>query len=78
MYPNGDEKRNASDYISLYLVTAEDDILSITSEINVVFRFLVYDSIRDKYSVVQGNQITQKHVILNLAWKVLCLIVYVY
>lgn len=45
-----------SDHISLYLVRVENNILSTTSEVNVVFTFLVYDTLRGKYLTVQGNQ----------------------
>ncbi|XP_022146379.1 ubiquitin carboxyl-terminal hydrolase 12-like [Momordica charantia] len=62
MYPTGDVKRNGShDHISLYLVKAEDDIP--TSEVNVVFTFLVYDSLKDKYLAVQDGIVRRFHAI---------------
>ncbi|XP_022146385.1 uncharacterized protein LOC111015613 [Momordica charantia] len=55
LYPNGNEKRNGSGHISLYLVMAGNDILSTVSGVNVVFTLLVYDKLRDKYLTVQGK-----------------------
>lgn len=55
MYPNGDEERNGSNHISLYLVKAEDENAT-TSEVNVWFTFLVYDTLKDRYMTFQGNQ----------------------
>lgn len=40
-------KRNGSAHISLYLVSADDNILSTNSEVNVVFTFLVYDILKE-------------------------------
>ncbi|XP_022146381.1 ubiquitin carboxyl-terminal hydrolase 13-like [Momordica charantia] len=59
VYPNGDVKRNGSDHISLYLVKAEDGIP--TSEVNVVFTFLVYDNLNDKYLAVQDEKVRRFH-----------------
>ncbi|XP_022146383.1 uncharacterized protein LOC111015611 [Momordica charantia] len=61
LYPNGDKNRNGSGYISLYLVTAEDEIVSATSEVNVVLTFLVYDSLRDKYLAIQDGKVKRFH-----------------
>ncbi|CAK9311448.1 unnamed protein product [Citrullus colocynthis] len=61
LYPNGDVKRNGSAHISLYLVSADDNILSTNSEVNVVFTFLVYDILKDKYLTVQDGKIRRFH-----------------
>ncbi|KAL0541695.1 hypothetical protein IC582_021750 [Cucumis melo] len=59
LYPNGDQRRDVSDHISLYLVRVENNILSTTSEVNVVFTFLVYDTLRGKYLTVQDEKMRQ-------------------
>ncbi|XP_008465935.2 uncharacterized protein LOC103503506 isoform X1 [Cucumis melo] len=59
LYPNGDRRRDVSDHISLYLVRVENNILSTTSEVNVVFTFLVYDTLRGKYLTVQDEKMRQ-------------------
>uniref|UniRef100_A0A0A0KND8 MATH domain-containing protein n=1 Tax=Cucumis sativus TaxID=3659 RepID=A0A0A0KND8_CUCSA len=56
LYPNGDQRRDVSDHISLYLVMVGDNILSTTSEVNAVFTFLVYDTLRGKYLTVQDGK----------------------
>lgn len=60
MYPNGDVTTSTSNdeydrHISLYLVSAEDDISSYGLEINVMITFLVYGNLKDKYWSIQGN-----------------------
>ncbi|KAM7474842.1 hypothetical protein LguiB_022085 [Lonicera macranthoides] len=53
LYPDGDKKRNGTGHISLYLVLAETNNLPLGSELNVVFKFFVYDQIRDKYLIIE-------------------------
>ncbi|KAM7470609.1 hypothetical protein LguiA_008792 [Lonicera macranthoides] len=53
LYPDGDKKRNGKGHISLYLVLAETNNLPLGSELNVVFKFFVYDQIRDKYLIIE-------------------------
>ncbi|KAH7522734.1 hypothetical protein FEM48_Zijuj07G0169900 [Ziziphus jujuba var. spinosa] len=52
-YPNGDMKNNVKGYISLYLIIAETDSYAPGWEVNVNFKFLVYDQMEDKYLTIQ-------------------------
>ncbi|KAA8545756.1 hypothetical protein F0562_020793 [Nyssa sinensis] len=52
-YPNGNKKRNVIDSISLYLVITDTKNLPQLWEVNVQFKFFVFDHIRDKYLTVQ-------------------------
>ncbi|CAK9163534.1 unnamed protein product [Ilex paraguariensis] len=54
LYPNGDEKRNGKDHISLYLAISATDTLPLNWEVNVKFDFLVYDRNLDKYRTIQN------------------------
>ncbi|XP_022146382.1 uncharacterized protein LOC111015610 [Momordica charantia] len=59
VYPSGDVKRNGSNHISLYLVTAEDDIPTL--DLTVVFTILVYDNLRDNYLAVLDGKVRRFH-----------------
>ncbi|KAA8545755.1 hypothetical protein F0562_020794 [Nyssa sinensis] len=52
-YPNGNKKRNVTDYISLYLVISDTKSLPPVWEIRVQFKLFVFDHIRLKYLTVQ-------------------------
>ncbi|KAH7865878.1 hypothetical protein Vadar_012609 [Vaccinium darrowii] len=52
-YPNGNKKRNGDGHISLYLVIRDTDKLPQGWEVNVQFKFFVFDHIRDKYLTIQ-------------------------
>ncbi|KAI8554619.1 hypothetical protein RHMOL_Rhmol05G0112000 [Rhododendron molle] len=52
-YPNGNKKRNGDGHISLYLVIRDTDELPPGWEVNVQFKFFVFDHVRDKYLTVQ-------------------------
>ncbi|XP_059654713.1 uncharacterized protein LOC132301480 [Cornus florida] len=51
--PNGNQKRNGKDHISLYLVISDTDNLPCGWEVNVNFKLFVFDHIRDKYLSVE-------------------------
>ncbi|XVF79800.1 hypothetical protein PTKIN_Ptkin15bG0018700 [Pterospermum kingtungense] len=53
LYPNGNKKSNGDGFISLYLQIAETERLSLGWQINVNFKFFVFDQIRDKYLVIE-------------------------
>ncbi|KAE9448433.1 hypothetical protein C3L33_19663, partial [Rhododendron williamsianum] len=52
-YPNGNKKRNGDGHISLYLVIRDTDKLPQGWEVNVQFKFFVFDHTRDKYLTIQ-------------------------
>jgi len=53
LYPHGDKERNGEGHISLYLAIAGREDLPLGWEVNVNFKFFVYDQIQDKYMTVQ-------------------------
>lgn len=55
LYPNGNKKSGVKGHISLYLAMSETNHLPLCWEVNVSFKFLVYDQIRDKYLTLQGK-----------------------
>ncbi|XP_022146377.1 uncharacterized protein LOC111015606 [Momordica charantia] len=59
----GDERNNISPspMFNEDSACADDAILSTNSEVNVVFTFLVYDYLRDKYLAVQDGKIRRFH-----------------
>ncbi|KAM7273129.1 hypothetical protein ACFE04_027793 [Oxalis oulophora] len=60
LYPFGNE--NGNGYVSLYLSMVETNSLPINWEINVEFRFFVFDQIRDKFLTVQyGDGVRRFH-----------------
>ncbi|XP_038874970.1 uncharacterized protein LOC120067490 [Benincasa hispida] len=63
LYPNGDFKRNVANHISLYLVSAEDEISSSGLEIKVMIKFLVYDNLKDRYWTIQDGKVRCFHAI---------------
>lgn len=56
LYPNGNKKRNVNDHISFYLAIAETESLPLGWEVNVDFKFYVFDHIRDRYSTIQDGE----------------------
>ncbi|MCD9638681.1 hypothetical protein HAX54_022803 [Datura stramonium] len=54
LYPNGDEERGGKGHISLYLAITDTDGLPLGWEVNVSFKFLIFDQTRDKYLTIQG------------------------
>ncbi|THG15921.1 hypothetical protein TEA_008956 [Camellia sinensis var. sinensis] len=55
LYPNGNNKGNGKDHISLYLVIKDTDNLPHGWEVNVQFKLFVFDHIRDKYLTIQDT-----------------------
>ncbi|XP_057970956.1 uncharacterized protein LOC131159801 [Malania oleifera] len=55
LYPNGNKRRDGNGYLSLYLVLEEPGSLPPSWEINVDFKFFLYDQIRDKYLTIQDS-----------------------
>ncbi|XVF79803.1 hypothetical protein PTKIN_Ptkin15bG0018800 [Pterospermum kingtungense] len=53
LYPNGNKKSNGDGCISLYLRISETEKLPSGWQVNVNFKFFVFDQIRDKYLVVE-------------------------
>ncbi|XP_071918706.1 MATH domain and coiled-coil domain-containing protein At3g58210-like [Coffea arabica] len=53
LYPNGDQKRNAKGFISLYLRIEETNALPVGWEINLNCTFFVLDQIQEKYLTIQ-------------------------
>ncbi|KAG5548259.1 hypothetical protein RHGRI_013832 [Rhododendron griersonianum] len=60
-YPNGNKKRNGDGHISLYLVIRDTDKLPQGWEVNVQFKFFVFDHIRDKYLTIQDSDARTRH-----------------
>ncbi|KAA8545761.1 hypothetical protein F0562_020788 [Nyssa sinensis] len=65
LYPNGNKKRNVNDHISLYLVISDTKNLPHGWEVNIQFKFFVFDHIKDKYLTVQdgGGRVRRFHAI---------------
>lgn len=53
IHPNGNKKMNVKGHISCYLVIADTKTLPPGWEVNVNFKFFVFDQIRDKYLTIQ-------------------------
>ncbi|XP_038902857.1 MATH domain and coiled-coil domain-containing protein At3g58400-like [Benincasa hispida] len=54
LYPNGDEE--VQDHISLYLAISAKDNLPLGWEVRVIFRFFIFDQIRDNYLTIQDGK----------------------
>lgn len=54
LYPNGDEE--VKDHISLYLAISAKDDLPLGWEVRVIFRFFIFDQIRDNYLTIQDGK----------------------
>ncbi|XP_022989347.1 uncharacterized protein LOC111486429 [Cucurbita maxima] len=54
LFPNGDDK--VEDHISLYLAITSKDNLPLGWEVKVIFRFFVYDQIKDNYLTIQDGK----------------------
>ncbi|XP_038684602.1 uncharacterized protein LOC119984632 isoform X1 [Tripterygium wilfordii] len=68
-YPNGNKSANADDHISLYLVIKETEKLPARWEVNVTFKFFVFDHIRDKYLTIEGcNGSTKRFHAIKTEW----------
>jgi hypothetical protein len=54
LYPNGDLKRYGEDHISLYLAIVDTENFISGWEVNVNFKFFVFDAINNNYLTIQG------------------------
>ncbi|XP_022141172.1 probable inactive serine/threonine-protein kinase fnkC [Momordica charantia] len=56
LHPNGDDK--VEDHISLYLaISSKGNQLPLGWEVRVIFRFLIFDQIRDNYLTIQDGKV---------------------
>lgn len=55
MYPNGSNKANEKEHISLYLAIQETEGLPDGWEVNVDLKLFIFDHLENKYLTVQGN-----------------------
>ncbi|XP_031257433.1 MATH domain and coiled-coil domain-containing protein At3g58250-like [Pistacia vera] len=53
IYPNGDSSKNR--HLSIYLELMETSTLPAGWEVNVIFNFLIYNKLQDKYDSIQGQ-----------------------
>ncbi|KAF9606351.1 hypothetical protein IFM89_025019 [Coptis chinensis] len=60
LFPNGNKNKNVKEHVSLYLVIAETNSLPPGWHVNVVFRFFLFDQIRDKYLTMEDVKATGK------------------
>ncbi|KAL4385826.1 hypothetical protein GQ457_15G003020 [Hibiscus cannabinus] len=60
LYPSGNKKSNGSGFISLYLEIEKPETLSLDWEVNVEFKFFVFDKIRDQYLVIKDTEVLVK------------------
>lgn len=54
LYPNGNERRNVEDHISIYLEMAGAESLETGWEVYVAFRLFLLDQNKRLYSVFEG------------------------
>lgn len=54
LYPNGDQKADGKDHVSLYLAIQETASLPKGWEVNVELKLFLFDHLKNKYLVVQG------------------------
>ena len=54
LYPQGNQKMNVNDHISLSLEIVDTEEYPLGWEVNASFKLFVYDKIRDKFLTVQG------------------------
>ncbi|OIS95820.1 PREDICTED: uncharacterized protein LOC109235877 [Nicotiana attenuata] len=55
IYPNGDDRIEGNDYISVYLAIANDSSLPGGWEANAVFSFFLFNRLCDNYLVIRGQ-----------------------
>lgn len=69
LYPNGDEERGGKGHISLYLAITDTDGLPLGWEVNVSFKFLIFDQTRDKYLTIQDvNEKPRRYHAMKTEW----------
>ncbi|PIA36143.1 hypothetical protein AQUCO_03400211v1, partial [Aquilegia coerulea] len=69
LHPNGNQNKNVKEHLSLYLVISETNSLPQGWSVNVIFRFFLYDQIRDKYLTIEDAKVTGKRFhAMKTAW----------
>ncbi|KAF3963818.1 hypothetical protein CMV_011832 [Castanea mollissima] len=53
IYPNGNKDKNVTEHISLYLAIEAADLRPPGWEVHAIFRFFLYDQIRDNYLTIE-------------------------
>ncbi|XVF79795.1 hypothetical protein PTKIN_Ptkin15bG0018400 [Pterospermum kingtungense] len=68
LYPKGNKKRNGDGCISLYLQIADTETLPLGWQINVNFKFFVFDQIRDKYLTIEDAGAVKRFHQMKTEW----------
>ncbi|XVE76887.1 hypothetical protein DITRI_Ditri13aG0016400 [Diplodiscus trichospermus] len=68
LYPNGNTKGNGDGCISLYLQIAETETLPLGWQVNVNFKFFVFDQIRDKYLTIEDAGAVKRFHQMKTEW----------
>ncbi|KAL5702556.1 hypothetical protein ACHQM5_027762 [Ranunculus cassubicifolius] len=58
LYPNGNKNKTVKEHLSLYLVLADTSSLPPGWNVNVVFRFFLFDQLQDKYLTLEDAKAT--------------------
>ncbi|KAJ0093412.1 hypothetical protein Patl1_27042 [Pistacia atlantica] len=61
IYPTGDSSKNAENHISIYLELMETSSLPAGWEVNVIFNFLIFNQLQDKYDSLQDGRVRRYH-----------------
>ncbi|KAM3759523.1 hypothetical protein ACB098_01G126600 [Castanea mollissima] len=56
IYPNGNKDKNVTEHISLYLAIEAADLRPPGWEVHAIFRFFLYDQIRDNYLTIEDTK----------------------
>ncbi|XP_031273581.1 ubiquitin carboxyl-terminal hydrolase 12-like [Pistacia vera] len=57
IYPAGESSKNRENHISIYLELMETSSLPARWEVNVIFNFLIFNQLQDKYDSLQVEQV---------------------
>lgn len=68
LYPSGNKKRNGDGCISLYLQIADTETFPLGWQINVNFKFFVFDQIRDKYLTIEDSGAVKRFHQMKTEW----------
>ncbi|XP_060210323.1 ubiquitin C-terminal hydrolase 13-like [Lycium barbarum] len=69
LYPNGDQERGGKGHISLYLAITNTEALPLGWEVNVSFKFLLFDQARDKYLTIRDiNEKPRRYHAMKTEW----------
>ncbi|KAJ0093409.1 hypothetical protein Patl1_27049 [Pistacia atlantica] len=61
IYPTGDSSKNGENHISIYLELMETSSLPAGWEVNVIFNFLIFNQLQDKYDSLQDGRVRRYH-----------------